>query len=53
MRPCSVKGAWGVALALANSEGLEERQKQGRAILRSWTSTRDFRAELSRVRCRP
>ncbi len=47
MRPCRVKQAW-AALALANSEGLEQCQKQSRSMLRLWSSTTESRAGLSR-----
>jgi hypothetical protein len=48
MRPCRVKEAWRADLALANSEGLEQRHKQSRSMLRLWSSTTQSRAGLSR-----
>jgi len=37
-----------VALVLANSEGLEQCQKQSHSMLRLWSSTTESRAGLSR-----
>jgi hypothetical protein len=36
-----------MALALANSEGLEQCQKQSRSVFRLWSSTIEPRAGLS------